>query len=127
MKVQEHCCTTALVADDDEVHLRFLANCLTGMGIASFLAVDGEQAVQMLKKCEPQIAFIDLVMPRMSGFEVAKWLAVHKPYCRRIGVTASLPAIPEGSTLDFDAILAKPLTRKDIEKAVVKWSKRFSG
>ncbi|MCP4536805.1 MAG: PAS domain-containing protein [Chloroflexi bacterium] len=59
-----------LVAGDDERVLQTLAQNLTRMGYTVLTVVNGEQALQVYEREQPDIALIDAQMPRIDGFGV---------------------------------------------------------
>ncbi len=79
---------TAIIADDEPVlrkHLKELLNkewpALKIVGMAG----DGEEAIQLAKESQPDIAFLDIRMPGKSGLEAA---AEINSICRIVFVTA---------------------------------------
>ena len=69
--------TSVLIADDNAACRDMVAQCLTNWGLATDAAIDGQQALEMLrgaaKSSQPfQLALLDLEMPEMSGIEVAE-------------------------------------------------------
>lgn len=85
MKIQP----TVLVADDDANDIFFLRRAFQKAGIScSILDVpDGEKAINYLTGSDgfgdrrrfplPCLLFLDLKMPKISGFEVLEWLQKH--------------------------------------------------
>jgi CheY-like chemotaxis protein len=72
-----------LVADDDEGVRAPFVSLLGATGIASTLeAEDGAEAVQVGLQLRPEIAVLDLNMPRLSGVEVAQTLRALQPSLR---------------------------------------------
>ena len=73
-----------LVADDDKgVRAKFVALLGDANGIASTLeAADGAEAVQVGLQLRPEIAVLDLNMPRLSGVEAAQTLTALRPSMR---------------------------------------------
>jgi PAS domain S-box-containing protein len=63
-----------LVAEDSPDAAEMLSLMLGIKGHDVRVAADGEQAVAIGSKFEPQIAFVDIGLPRMDGFEVARQL-----------------------------------------------------
>jgi CheY-like chemotaxis protein len=63
-----------LIAEDSPDAAEMLSLMLGIKGHEVRVAADGEQAVALAATFEPQIAFIDIGMPRMDGFEVARRL-----------------------------------------------------
>jgi CheY-like chemotaxis protein len=73
-----------LVADDDKgVRAHFVSLLRDANGIASTLeAEDGAEAVQVGLQLRPEIAVLDLNMPRLSGVEAAQTLTALRPPMR---------------------------------------------
>ncbi len=86
----------ALVADDDEVTRRTLAEELEPRGFIVIQAADGEEAWELFKKELPDLVVTDLRMPRADGVELV----------RRIRVEAGswTPIIVITSQTDLDII-----------------------
>ncbi len=42
-------------------------------------AGDGEAAQQLIEKCKPDVAVLDIQMPKASGIEVTRWVRAHFP------------------------------------------------
>jgi len=63
-----------LIAEDSPDAAEMMSLMLGIKGHDVRVAVDGEQAVAIGRQFEPQIAFVDIGMPRMDGFEVARQL-----------------------------------------------------
>jgi DNA-binding response OmpR family regulator len=59
---------------DDEPHIRMLMEQtledLEDEGVDILIAKDGEEALGMIKEHKPNIVFLDVMMPKMNGFEV---------------------------------------------------------
>jgi CheY-like chemotaxis protein len=63
-----------LVADDNEDAAVSLAMMLELMGNVARTARDGLEAVQLADTFTPDVAFLDLGMPRLDGYETARRL-----------------------------------------------------
>jgi len=80
---------TVLVADDDANDVFFLRRAFqkAGLSCAVIEVSDGERAICYLKGSDgfsdrvrfpiPSLLFLDLKMPKVSGFEVLEWLQRH--------------------------------------------------
>ena len=59
---------------DDEAHLRMLIQQtledLEDEGVELLTASDGEAALEAIKAETPQLVFLDVMMPKLSGFDV---------------------------------------------------------
>ncbi|WP_374488126.1 SpoIIE family protein phosphatase [Zoogloea sp.] len=58
-----------LVADDIETNRRLVASFLARLGCQVEFAEDGLQVVEAFERCRPDVVLMDLMMPRMDGFE----------------------------------------------------------
>jgi two-component system alkaline phosphatase synthesis response regulator PhoP len=61
---------------DDEHHIRLLIEQtleeLEDEGVELLTAQDGVEAVEVVRSHRPQLVFLDVMMPRMNGFEVSR-------------------------------------------------------
>ena len=62
---------TILIADDEEFIVDLLATLLEDEGYTVLRAYDGEQALAFVQAGEPQLVITDIMMPKMSGIELA--------------------------------------------------------
>ncbi|MDP9375285.1 MAG: response regulator [Chloroflexota bacterium] len=62
---------TILIADDEEFIVDLLATLLEDEGYTVLRAYDGEQALAAVQRDHPQLIITDIMMPRMSGTELA--------------------------------------------------------
>lgn len=63
-----------LLADDNEFAVRMLAQALESSGHAVTVARDGVSAVRLASESRPQVALLDIGLPGMDGYEVARRL-----------------------------------------------------
>ncbi len=59
-----------LIAEDDQFLSRMYATKLSGAGISVVVAEDGKQALDAARKQKPGLVLLDILMPKMDGFEV---------------------------------------------------------
>ena len=59
---------------DDETHIRLLIEQtleeLEDEGVELLIAGNGEEALRLIQAERPQLVFLDVMMPRMNGFDV---------------------------------------------------------
>jgi two-component system alkaline phosphatase synthesis response regulator PhoP len=63
-----------LVADDEPYIARSLSFVLKKEGFSVDVASDGEEALRKSRESTPKVMFIDVVMPKMDGFQVCRTL-----------------------------------------------------
>jgi CheY-like chemotaxis protein len=62
------------VCDDDAIHGTLLSDLLTPLGFDVLLAADGPECLQIAARRAPDLFLIDLSMPGMNGWELAREL-----------------------------------------------------
>ena len=65
---------TILVVDDDPDIARFVEVNLRSVGYDVLVASDGEEALNRAEELRPDLVLLDVMMPRVDGFEVAQRL-----------------------------------------------------
>ena len=68
------CRGLVLVVDDDEANRTLLRDPLEAHGYEIIEAENGEQALQKVEQRPPDVILLDVMMPRMDGFEVCRRL-----------------------------------------------------
>lgn len=78
--------TKIVVADDDRMFRKAAETTLRREGYAVVTASDGEEALQLIRSERPDIIVLDLIMPKLQGFDVLQVL-------KQDSVTAAIPVI----------------------------------
>ncbi|MEM7530682.1 MAG: ATP-binding protein [Chloroflexota bacterium] len=65
---------TLLVVDDTPFNRAILVDMLTPLGFEMFEADDGQQGILKAQQIQPDLIFMDMVMPVLNGFEATKRL-----------------------------------------------------
>jgi two-component system phosphate regulon response regulator PhoB len=107
-----------LVADDEPDVLALVALHLQRAGFDVLKAVDGEQALRLARAEEPALVVLDLMMPGLSGLEVAK-LMKQSPQTAGIPVlmlTAKADEVDRivGLEVGADDYVTKPFSPREI-------------
>lgn len=63
-----------LVVDDSPMQREMISRVLKNVGINVTVASDGVEALEEIQKSCPDLVVLDIVMPRMNGYEVCRWL-----------------------------------------------------
>jgi CheY-like chemotaxis protein/anti-sigma regulatory factor (Ser/Thr protein kinase) len=103
---------TVLVADDEPDHRELIREILAPLGFTIFSAPDGPTSLELTSQCEPDLALLDISMPGLSGWEVARRLREQDGKRTRIVMLSAnandvLPDEDEARL--YDAYLMKPL------------------
>jgi CheY-like chemotaxis protein len=61
-----------LVVDDNQQNLELLVAYLEDLECQTISALSGEQALQIVSSQPPDLILLDVMMPKMSGFEVCR-------------------------------------------------------
>lgn len=59
-----------LIIEDEEIILDLLQKKLTQEGYSISVAKDGEEGIRAMREDKPDLILLDIVMPKMGGFEV---------------------------------------------------------
>jgi DNA-binding response OmpR family regulator len=109
---------TVLVVDDDPVILKLLEVNFEMEGFQVVRASDGAEGLERARQVLPDIVVLDVMMPRMTGYEVAKALredetTAHIPI---IFVTARAQSsdVERGMELGVDDYVTKPFDPLDL-------------
>ncbi len=107
-----------LVVDDNAQNLELLVAYLDGLDCEVATAVDGVDALGKIQEDPPDLILLDIMMPRMSGFEVCRKVKTD-PTTRDIPVimvTAlnELGDIERGVESGTDDFITKPVNRLEL-------------
>jgi len=83
---------TVLVADDDPDLLLLMTRRLSKAGYHVIGATDGQQALDLVEQFLPQMAVLDVVMPKLTGIEVLVRLRAD-PATHNIAIGWSAPTM----------------------------------
>jgi two-component system alkaline phosphatase synthesis response regulator PhoP len=107
-----------LIVDDEPYILRSLAFVLKKEGYACETARDGEEAIEKVKRFQPKVLFLDIMMPKKTGFEVCRTLKADPEYrsTKVIMLTAKGQQhdIEEAKSSGADDYVTKPFSPKKI-------------
>lgn len=102
------------MVDDEATTLLILRGLLQKEGFSAVMASNGAQAIELFERESPAMVFVDVVMPGMNGFEVARH--IKKLAGKRFVPTLFLTAITDENTLaeciqaGGDDFLTKPVS-----------------
>ncbi len=117
-----------LVVDDHPVNRTLLMRLLQRSGFAVKQAVNGADAFTLWEQWQPQLIFMDLLMPGMNGHEATRLIRTaetinHQTPTKIIALTAE--AIPNyanhSNAAGFDEIITKPIRPYSMFELVAKY------
>lgn len=111
-----------LIADDNPTNVELLEVFLSDLDCELAVAVDGRDTLDKVAQFKPDLILLDIMMPKLSGFEVCKQLK-EDPATRGIMilmVTAlnELGDIERAVNAGTDDFLSKPVNKLELLKRV---------
>ena len=67
-----------LLVDDEPNIIMALEYSLRKNNYDIFIARDGEEAIHLIEKLEPDLVVLDIMMPKVDGYEVLEFLQQHE-------------------------------------------------
>jgi CheY-like chemotaxis protein len=111
-----------LIVDDEQDVRDFLSDLLTDQGYSVRTAVDGIQAMEMLKREKPDLILLDLLMPKETGTDLYRKIHRRKEFSsvpvivisglpgRYLAVSKSVPV--------FDKPIDESRLLEEVKKAI---------
>ena len=117
---------TILIVEDEKFILEILEFNLQKEGYKTITAYDGQQAIQLFEKLQPDLILLDLMLPKIDGLEV----------CKRIRKSSDVPIIMLtakdeeidkvlGLEIGADDYLTKPFSNRELLARIKAILRRF--
>jgi two-component system alkaline phosphatase synthesis response regulator PhoP len=111
-----------LIADDEPDILEIVSFNLQGEGYEVFTAKNGDEAIEEAKKNHPDLIILDVMMPRMNGFEVCNILRLQPEFKNTLVIfltalndeTTEIKGLETGG----DDYITKPISPKILSSRV---------
>ena len=111
-----------LIADDNEANCELMEAYLAGIDCDTEIAVDGQATLDAVGSFKPDLILLDVMMPKLSGFEVCKKLRedAATKHIMVLMVTAlnELGDIERAVSAGTDDFLSKPVNKFELVKRV---------
>jgi DNA-binding response OmpR family regulator len=105
-----------LIADDNPQNVELVEAFLSGISCTTEVAVDGEDTLRKTAEFRPDLILLDIMMPKVSGFEVCKRLKSNPKFAETpILMVTSLHEVADierGVEAGADDFLSKPIHRQ---------------
>jgi DNA-binding response OmpR family regulator len=111
-----------LAADDDPDILELVGFRLERSGYTVIRATDGEQALAIARESKPDLAVLDVMMPKMDGYEVTRRLR-EDPATSRMPIIlltarAQEADVQQGFAAGADDYIRKPFSPQELRARV---------
>nr|CAA9222791.1 hypothetical protein AVDCRST_MAG63-581 [uncultured Armatimonadetes bacterium] len=113
---------TILVADDEPALLRLMEFLLAKQGHTMLTATNGEEALEEARKHRPDIIVLDIMMPKLDGYQVAEAIRADEDLRRTPIIMLSAKAqdedIERGVSVGVDTYMTKPFSPEELTRLV---------
>jgi len=113
---------TVLVVDDDPNALDIVRTFLESRGYAVATARDGKEALAQLEQVRPALVLLDVMMPGMDGWEVARVIKNHPTFGRTrvvmLTARSDFADKHEGLRAGADDYIVKPIQLRELGERV---------
>lgn len=119
---------TVLIAEDDKDIVELLRLYISGSGYDVLASNDGEQALELVREQHVDIALVDIMMPRMNGYDFIKALRRESDIPVIIISARSQPADKiVGLDAGADGFIAKPFDPLEVTALIRAVLRRANG
>ena len=113
-----------LIADDEQDFLAFIKIRLEASGYEVSTAIDGLEALKQVEKIKPDLVILDILMPKMDGYEVCRLLKFDERYKSMsvVMLSARSQDIDKemGRLVKADAFVTKPINDQELLETIKK-------
>lgn len=107
-----------LIVDDNATNVRLLDVYLRTAGYTTEKAYDGEQAMEMVRHTQPDLVLLDVMMPKLDGYEVCKRIRTNEatnviPVIMITALTGAEDRI-RGIECGADDFISKPFEKSEL-------------
>ena len=110
--------STVLIVDDNAQNVELLQAFLEALPVKLVTAYDGVEALERVKEHNPDLILLDIMMPRMSGFQVCRKLkgdpATKDIQVLMVTALNELGDIEQASECGTDDFVSKPVNKFEL-------------
>lgn len=109
-----------LIADDEKEIVKLLRIYLESDGVNVLEANDGQQALDILEKNEIDLALVDIMMPKIDGYQVIKAIRAREKYIPVMVISAKVTLSDRvlGIDIGADDYITKPFEPLEVAAKV---------
>ncbi|HXG57996.1 MAG TPA: response regulator [Thermoanaerobaculia bacterium] len=115
-----------LIVDDNAAVRSLLTLLVRRAGFEVDTAEDGVEALEKLRDGTYWIVLLDLMMPRMNGYEVVEQLRRIEDRPAVIAITAAIPSAPDLDPAVVHAVVRKPFDIELLGAVIVDCARQFA-
>lgn len=109
---------TILIADDNAIVRETLSAILEDQGYSVWSAQDGEEALSIVKESSPDILILDVLMPKLSGYDVCRTMKndpdLKKTFIIMLSAKDLVIDYERGKEVGADRYIAKPFNPSEL-------------
>ena len=110
---------TVLICDDSMFARKKLSMSISGFGVkAVYEAADGEEAVSKYREFKPDVVFMDIIMPKVTGIEALKQIIAEDPDAKVIMASSTQSHLKDALKSGAVDFLQKPIADNDALKVL---------
>lgn len=113
-----------LIVEDDNDIRENIRIYLDSIGFSCMEALDGAEAIELTKREHPDLILLDIMLPRINGYQVCKILKEDQKYKSIPIIMLSAKVEREdkewGAKMGVDAYMTKPFDFDQLEKTINK-------
>lgn len=114
--------TRVLIVDDEPAILLSLEFLMKKEGYEVYIARDGDEAISLIKSVKPHIVILDLMMPKVDGYEVCDFIRSNLARSQTKIIILSAKNtdedIEKGYSHGANLYIAKPFSTRSLVKKV---------
>ncbi|MFN8347494.1 MAG: response regulator [Spirosomataceae bacterium] len=107
-----------LIVDDEPNILMSLEFLMKKEGYRVFIARDGEEAFDIIKSEVPDVVLLDIMMPKVDGYQVCQFIKSTPEYTHSKVIFMSAKSkegdVKKGFDLGADMYISKPFSTRDL-------------
>lgn len=117
-----------LVVDDEPPIVRLMEFVLARQGHEMLVAVNGEEALEKIRAYRPDLVLLDIMMPRIDGYEVARILRADPDFAQLPIIMLSAKAqeedVRKGLDVGVNEYITKPFSPEHLVHVVADYLQR---
>ncbi|MFC1480143.1 PleD family two-component system response regulator [Candidatus Omnitrophota bacterium] len=107
-----------LVVDDEPIIVKLLTNRLEVSGYDVITATDGEKALEEVRREQPDLLILDIVLPKIDGYKLCELLKSDEKYSKipviMLSASVKKKDLEMAEKMGADAYMVKPFNAREL-------------